>query len=93
MKMFAGNKSLTAIQQQCEDAGLVYDQSAFERGSDYVRISGGGAHVLYSTFNGRFFGETPDGVKFSSDSTRHESEEWFQALLSFFYVEREPVLH
>lgn len=93
MKTFAGNKSLTVIQQQCQAAGLTYDQSAFERGSDFVRISAGGAHVLYSTFNGRFFGQTPDGIRFSSDSTAHESEDWFQALLSFFYVERETVLH
>jgi hypothetical protein len=60
--------------------------------------------VLYNTFNGTFFGTTPAkrdwhhplvnkfcppaGVEFDSNSTEHENEPWFQALLSFFYVEK-----
>lgn len=47
-----------------------------------------GAYVMFNTFNGRFFGVTDKGVHFSSSSTEHEAEPWFQALLSFFYVEK-----
>lgn len=45
--------------------------------------------VFYNSFNGRFFGRTDKGVAFDSSSTRHEHEPWFQALLSFFYVEKQ----
>jgi hypothetical protein len=52
---------------------------------DLAKPSG---YVLFNTFNGRFFGKTDKGVPFSSDSAEHEAEPWFQALLSFFYVEQ-----
>lgn len=59
-------------------------------GSPYVPSDsiGGVGYVMYNTFNGTFFGRTPEGVRFSSSSTAHESEAWFQQLLSFFYVEK-----
>lgn len=89
MKMFAGNKPLDVIKQQCKDQGIVFDDERWRvYGDDYVRISGGGCWVLYNTFNGSFFGETPDGTDFSNDSDEHEDQPWFQALLSFFYVEQ-----
>lgn len=59
-------------------------------GSPYVpgdSVDGVG-YVMYNTFNGTFFGRTPEGVRFSSSSTHFEAEPWFQALLSFFYVEK-----
>lgn len=48
----------------------------------------GRAYVMFNTVNGRFWGHTDRGIEFSSDSTRYEKEPWFQALLSFFYVEK-----
>ena len=49
---------------------------------------GNRAYVMFSTFNGTFFGNTDKGVAFDSSSTKHEHEPWFQMLLSFFYVEK-----
>lgn len=44
--------------------------------------------VLYNVHTGAFFGATPEGESFTSSSVEHENCEWFQALLSFFYVEK-----
>ncbi len=89
MKKFAGHKSSDAIKQQCEAAGIEYDQERYENGGDHVVIVGGGARILYNTVNGRFFGTTPEGIEFDSNKTEHEEEPWFQALLSFFYIEKD----
>jgi hypothetical protein len=45
-------------------------------------------YVSFNTFNGVFWGRTPDGIEFHSSRTEHEKAEWFQALLSFFYVKK-----
>jgi hypothetical protein len=47
-----------------------------------------GGFVMFNTFNGTFYGMTDKGVEFDSGSTKHEREPWFQALLSFFYIEK-----
>lgn len=67
-----------------------------------------GGWVMFNAINGKFFGETPrkrtwhhplvnefcppSGIRFSSSDTKHEHEPWFQALLAFFYVERDDAL-
>lgn len=51
-------------------------------------VNPAGAFVMFNTFNGTFFGTTDKGVEFDSSSTTHEAAPWFQALLSFFYVEK-----
>lgn len=92
MKQFASIKPLEVIQQQCAEQGLVFNDRLYrEQGWDTVLIQGGDAQVVYNTFNGRFFGWTPNGEAFSSDECVHEDEPWFQALLSFFYVEKQQV--
>lgn len=93
MKRFAATKSLNLIRQQCEEAGIYLDDHLYRRnGSDYVVITtvrgdNDSGQVLFNTFNGTFFGTTPDNIPFDSTTTEHENEPWFQALLSFFYVE------
>jgi hypothetical protein len=60
----------------------------------FIRRRGPGtpSTVAYNTFNGKFFGSINEGplagTEFSSGSTKHERQPWFQALLSFFYVEK-----
>lgn len=88
MKKFAGNKTREQVKAQCDALGLEFDDAAYQRGSDITVIRGGGAHVLWISFNGRFFGTTDTGIEFSSDETTHEAEPWFQALLDFFYVSK-----
>jgi hypothetical protein len=88
MQTFAGNKTLEQIKAQCKAQGLAFDDYLYRTaGHDHVRISGGGARVLFNTFNGRFIGITPDGVAFSSDD-KLDGTPWFDALLRFFYVEK-----
>lgn len=88
MKKFAGIKTLKVIKAQCKAARITFDDYLYrKKGNDHVRVIGGGATVLFNSFNGRFFGTTDKGVTFNSDSTEHESEPWFQALLAFFYIE------
>lgn len=86
-KTFAGNKPVAAVFAQCEAEGLTVDRTRFDAGWDHIVISGGGCWVTYNVFNGRFWGMTPEGVEFQSDSTEYEAEPWFQALLAFFYAE------
>ncbi len=93
MKKFAGNKKLEVIQEQCESAGIHYDDRALDHGFDHVVITTikgdrNSGQVIYNSVNGNFFGVTHEGVKFNSNETEHEHEPWFQALLSFFYVEK-----
>jgi len=87
MKKFAGNKTLAQIKAQCKAAGIEFDDSRYKKGDDHVAIRSPGVMVLFSSFNGRFFGNTPDGQEFSSDDEL-DGTPWFDRLLSFFYVEK-----
>lgn len=87
MKQFGGVKSLEQIKEQCIACGVEFSDKEFRKGSDYVLLRSPKAHVLFSSFNGRFFGVTPEGTRFSSDAT-FDGEPWFDQLLSFFYVEK-----
>lgn len=93
MKTFAGNKKLADIKRQCKECGIQFDDANFKKGSDFVvirtkRNDNSSGVVLYNTFNGNFTGTTDKGIDFDSQRTEHEAEPWFQALLSFFYVEK-----
>lgn len=96
MTKFGGNRSYTEIKALCKANGLTVDDTAYrEQFMDSITVIGGGAKVVYNTFNGRFSGVTPDGKHFFSSSTKYENEPWFQALLVFFYkplpaAEKEP---
>ena len=106
MKKFAGFKSHDEIQHQCENPpqqGMLpeppvpfNDHLYRERGYDTVVVGDINdrryGHVIYNTFNGRFFGTTPmlegawpPGVDFNSNSAKFDSQPWFAALLEFFY--------
>lgn len=89
MKKFSRHKTLAEIKAQCEAQGVSFSSHMYDmHGWDTVYIgrqTAGYAYAIYNTFNGEFFGRTPSGVAFSSDSTRHEDRRWFQQLLNFFY--------
>jgi hypothetical protein len=87
-RKFAGNKTLDVIRAQCEAQGVQFIDSQYKRGSDFVTLRSPDAWVMFSVFNGRFFGRTPDGIEFSSED-RRDGTPWFDALLDFFY-ERKP---
>jgi hypothetical protein len=86
-RKFAGNKTLDVIRAQCKAQGVQFIDSQYKRGSDFVTLRSPDAWVMFSVFNGRFFGRTPDGVEFMSDDKR-DGTPWFDALLDFFYVRK-----
>jgi hypothetical protein len=85
VKTFGGNRPLEEIQALCRAQGVEFIDVQHRRGSDYVTLRSPGAWVMFNTFNGRFFGKTPDNIEFSSDDKR-DGTPWFDALLNFFYV-------
>jgi hypothetical protein len=92
--IYARHKTHDEIHAQCAAQGLDLADHLYSTGeSDFIKVEGGGAWALYSIVNGQFFGKTPTGLEFSSRSTDHEGEAWFQQLLAFFYVEKESEAH
>ena len=92
--LYARRKTYDEIHAQCWEQRLEFEDTLWAAGnSDYIRVRGGGAWALFSPIDGHFFGKTPTGVEFSSRSTDHDGEAWFQQLLAFFYVEKESEAH
>lgn len=85
---FSRVRSLDEIRRLCAEQNVPLDDTRYKRFADAHVLVGDKTrgYALFNTFNGRFFGKTPDGVSYSSDSDTHENEPWFQALLNFFYV-------
>ena len=87
MKTFLGNKSLEQIKAQCKRDGVEFRDALFKKGYDHVSLHSPKVKVVFNTVNGRFFGYTPDGIKFFSDDKR-DGTPWFDALLNYFYVSK-----
>lgn len=72
---------------------FIMDIEAYLDGSDYIRFTGTthgeSFDVLFSTVNGRFFGNTKSGLKIDSDKIEYDDAPWFKSLLDFFYVRDE----
>ena len=85
MRTFARIKSRQEVLAQCRAQRVEVDQRSYKAGSDWTTLRKGGCTVVWCSFNGNFFGTTPDGIQFSNDSDKHEKEPWFQQLLEFFY--------
>lgn len=97
MKTFASHKTSAEVFAQCEAQGVPVNRHHFDRGGDTIVVGqpwplvlepNSPAYAIYNVVNGQFFGRTDKGVAFNSNSTEHENEPWFQALLAFFYVEK-----
>jgi len=90
MKTFERGKTIKELQASCVAAGWSLNTDKYKAGSDFVSFqgifAGETANVLYSSFNGRFFGQTKNGTWFNSDSGDLDQEPWFDALLNFLYV-------
>lgn len=90
MKTFERSKTIKELRASCLAAGWRLNTEKYEAGSDFVSFrgvfAGETANVLFSGFNGRFFGQTESGKKFNSDSADFDGEPWFDALLNFVYV-------
>jgi hypothetical protein len=87
MKKFAGTKRLDILRAQAKAYHVEIDERAFKRGADMVYFKSPGVQIALNTFNGRFYGvNATASVTFSSDSSKHDKEPWFQTLLEFFYT-------
>jgi hypothetical protein len=89
MKKFSGHKCLDDIIKQCNAQNVPIDIKLYVNGSDYVTVGKCGmGHAIYNTVNGCFWGETNLGVRFDSDDSIYDDQDWMQALLNFFLVEQ-----
>ena len=76
--------------------GVKVDQAKYKAGSDFTTIYGGGAVVIWRSFDGWFLGhydhvDPVTGKKaarlhFDSFKTEHEGRPWFQQLLRIFLI-------
>jgi hypothetical protein len=94
MKTFSAVKPVDLILKQCKEQGVPVNDHLYRTAMWDTIVIGNQAkgkklgHVVFNTFNGRFSGVTDKGVKFTSDSPKHDNEPWMQALLNFFYTEK-----
>jgi hypothetical protein len=91
---FGRIKTVTEIVSQCRAQGVPVETAKHLRGqSDFIMVGrpeSDFGHALYNSFNGKFFGVTDLGQRFSSEDRALDAQPWFQALLAFFYADPEP---
>lgn len=96
MKTFSGVKSVEQIKAQCAEHDLSIDTSKFDAGNDYVKFdfihADTSMEVMFNGFNGRFFGTTDGGQKFTSNDANLDGTPWFDALLDFVYVSKQQAV-
>jgi len=94
MKTFSGHVSVDQLKARCKKLGLVVDSTRYDKnGDDFVVVRGATGpkgkkvDVLYSSFNGRFYGGK-GASHFSSDDDAYDEMQWFCDLLALFYTEK-----
>jgi hypothetical protein len=89
MQKFARHRSVDELKAICAERGFRIKTDLYDAGDDHVSvfpvIGGENFMVLYSGFNGRFFGKR-NGMHFTSDMDFLDADPWFQALLDLFYT-------
>jgi hypothetical protein len=104
MKKFGGNKSVDEVKKKCKELGFKFKDDLYKQGHDHIRIDFSFAdskappvfknklitgHVLWSAFNGRFFGTLDKtAMTFDSNSSYLDDAEWYSQLLDLVYVEK-----
>lgn len=90
MQKFARHRSVDELKALCAERSYRIKTDLYEAGSDHISvfpvIDGETISVLYSGFNGRFFGWR-NGIVFASGMEHLDQEPWFQALLNLFYTD------
>lgn len=86
------HRSHKEIVAQCKAQGVPYNDVLYrETGWDTMVVGAAPGepmrrgYTVYNTLNGCFWGVTDEGVKFTSNSAKHDKEPWMLALLNFFY--------
>ncbi len=90
MKKFAGHRGVSALKALCAEKGVQIDTTKHDRNfSDFVSLRGvfckTSVTMIYSVFNGTFFGETAQGASFN-ESSPFDDEPWFAAILDLLYL-------
>tara|TARA_R110000796_G_scaffold11478_2_gene38171 strand:- start:75002 stop:75346 length:345 start_codon:yes stop_codon:yes gene_type:complete len=90
MKMFKGHLNHKQILAACAKAGFDVDTSGYDDGGDWITIFGKFAdtdiRIIYSSWNGKFIGKSPEGAVFSEASERLEGTDWYDAIMDFLYI-------
>lgn len=94
MRKFTKVRKLEEIMDTCVKRGWQWDSRLHDAGSsDFIKITFKitnmrvEGHVLFSSFNGKFFGQLKDGTKFDSQKSDHDNVPWFEELLKTFYTD------
>ncbi|KAA0678103.1 hypothetical protein [Roseomonas genomospecies 6] len=90
MKTFARHRTLAELKPLCAQRNIAVDTTRHDViASDFITLSGKfgivDLMVIYSVFNGTFYGETSDGLAFNERSPFDDTP-WFAALLELLYV-------
>lgn len=93
MKTFARHRTLDELRILCAEQGIEIDSRKHDdAGSDHVVLEGvidnTPFKLLFSTFNGTFFGEAGGGAPFN-ESSDLDDEPWFSDLLDLLYVPKD----
>jgi len=84
MKKYSGNRSRDEIKKRVLAAGGTWDQSAYDRGSDFTRITYKGREILLGVF-GRFI--IKEGKKYITESSKDmDGTPWYDELLELLYI-------
>lgn len=94
MKKFYGTKPLEDIEAAVKANDWMWDDQAFNRGSDYVtfQFSYGGFDeaVVYNTFNGTFIVRLVGDILVTEKDDYLDDTDWYAALLDFIYITDAP---
>jgi len=106
MKTFDGNKSVKQVKKESLAKGFIFNDKLYkEQGHDHIRIDFSfhdskapplfkdkkvTGHVLWSSFNGRFFGTLDKtNLEFDSDDSYLDGSEWYSQLLDLVYIQKD----
>lgn len=93
MKKFKDHLSHTQVLAACTKAGFGVDTSCYDDGGDWITIFGRFANedlrIIYSSWNGKFIGKSPDGEMFDGAREELEGIGWYDAILDFLYIPEE----
>jgi hypothetical protein len=93
---FARHRSVEEVVDLARQKGIRVNVERYNLGSDFITVElpgrdGKPIPVMYNVFNGRFFSGSREPFSyFASDRTDHDGQPWFDAMLEFFYVPKEP---
>jgi hypothetical protein len=84
-KQYSRHRPFEEIKAAVIANGWLWEQSKFDKGSDFVTFGHDDHVIVYNTFNGRFITKH-NGVIVTEESTEYDSEDWYKSILDFIYI-------